>query len=95
MLWETGQALLSRNIEQTLTARAEIRRENRAASAPSIPFVVAAQYLAGAFITLFKWWLEAEMPYAPEEMDHIFWHLTLPAAQAAFAAARDEQSADG
>jgi hypothetical protein len=39
---------------------------------------VVAQYLAGAFLTLLKWWLEAEMPYPPEQMDRIFQQLVLP-----------------
>ena len=72
LLWETGQALLSRNIEQTLTTTCAGKRS------PSIPLAVVAQYLAGAFLNLFKWWLEAEMPYAPEQMDSIFQQLALP-----------------
>jgi hypothetical protein len=37
-----------------------------------------AQYLAGAFLNLLKWWIEAEMPYSPEQMDEIFQQLALP-----------------
>ena len=32
---------------------------------------------------LCKWWLDAEMPYTPEEMDRIFQQLALPGVQAA------------
>lgn len=42
-----------------------------------------AQYLAGAFLMLCKWWLDAEMPYTPEDMDRIFQQLALPGVQAA------------
>jgi AcrR family transcriptional regulator len=72
LLWETGQVLLSRNIEQALTSACAGKHS------PSIPLAVVAQYLAGAFLNLFKWWLEAEMPYAPEQMDSIFQQLALP-----------------
>ena len=72
LLWGTGQALLSRNIEQALASACAGRRS------PSVPLAVVAQYLAGAFVNLFKWWLEAEMPYAPEQMDSIFQQLALP-----------------
>jgi len=39
---------------------------------------VVAQYLAGAFLNLLKWWVEAEMPYPPEQMDAMFQQLALP-----------------
>jgi AcrR family transcriptional regulator len=71
-LWEMMQTALGRIIEQTLTsACAET-------SSPSIPLNVVSPYLAGAFLNLLKWWLEAGMPYAPEEMDRIFRQLALP-----------------
>jgi AcrR family transcriptional regulator len=72
LMWETGQALLSRNIEQALASACAGNRS------PSVPLAVVAQYLAGAFLNLLKWWLEAEMPYAPEQMDSIFQQLALP-----------------
>jgi Transcriptional regulator C-terminal region len=43
-----------------------------------VPLAVMAQYLAGAFLNLLKWWIEAEMPYSPEQMDEIFQQLALP-----------------
>ena len=72
VLWETGSALLSRNIERTLaTTLAE-------KSSPSVPPTVVSQYLAGAFLSLLRWWIEAEMPYSPGRMDEIFQQLALP-----------------
>jgi len=71
VLWEIGQALSSRNIEQALiVACAE-------SFSPVVPLTVVAQYLAGAFGSLLKWWLEAEMPYAAEQMDRMFQQLAL------------------
>jgi AcrR family transcriptional regulator len=76
VIWEAGQLLLSRNIEQVLAAT------YADTTPPSIPLRVIAQYLAGAFLNLLKWWLDAEMPYTPEEMDRIFQQLALPGVQA-------------
>jgi AcrR family transcriptional regulator len=71
-LWASVQTSLSRAIEQALaTAYAEKR-------SPPIPLTVVSEYLAGAFLTLFKWWLEADMPYPPEQMESIFRQLALP-----------------
>jgi hypothetical protein len=44
----------------------------------SVPPAMVARYLAGAFLNLLKWWIEAEMPYSPERMDEIFQQLALP-----------------
>jgi hypothetical protein len=42
------------------------------------PSPIVAHYLAGTFLTLLKWWLTADMPYSPEEMDEFFQQLALP-----------------
>ena len=75
-LWEEAQKMLSRSIEQTLTAGYAGKRS------PVIPLEVAAQYLAGALLTLLKWWLSVSMPYSPEHMDEIFRQLALPGMRA-------------
>jgi AcrR family transcriptional regulator len=72
VLWEAAQTTLSKNIEQTLTAAYAEKRP------PSVPWDVTSQYLAGSFLHLVKWWLRAEMPYAPEQMERIFQQLALP-----------------
>ena len=76
-LWETMQTALGRNIEQALISAGEDT------SPPSFPLTVVSSYLAGAFLTLLKWWLKAGMPYTPEEMDRIFRQLALPGLWAA------------
>jgi hypothetical protein len=80
VLWETGQALLSRNIEHSLAA-ARAGKEQ-----PALPLDVVAQYLAGAFVNLLKWWLEADARYTPEEMEEIFQKLAMPGVWAAIGA---------
>jgi AcrR family transcriptional regulator len=71
-LWEAFRAPLCRAIESALyTLWAEKR-------SPSIPLPVVSEYLAGAFLTLLKWWLAADMPYPPEQMESIFQQMALP-----------------
>lgn len=83
VLWQSGQVLLSRNIEVALDAA------HPEGSPPAASLAVAAQYLAGAFLTVFKWWLDAEMPYTPEEMDRIFQQLALPTVRSLIEERRD------
>ncbi len=72
VVWEAAQTALSRTIEQALTTTSAKKRP------PSIPLAVISQYLAGSFLHLLKWWLRAEMPYTPEQMESIFQQLALP-----------------
>ncbi len=72
ILWEAAQTALSRAIEQALTTACTEK------CSPSVPLAVISQYLAGSFLHLLKWWLEAEMPYTPEQMERIFQQLALP-----------------
>lgn len=71
-LWEAMQTALCRVIEPAVyTLWAE-------SPSPPVPAPVVSQYLAGAFLTLLKWWLAADMPYPPEQMEGIFQQLALP-----------------
>ena len=70
-LLDALQAALCRMIEPMLSTICAERR-----SLP-IPLAVVSAYLAGA-LTLFKWWVTADMPYPPEQMDSIFQQLALP-----------------
>ncbi len=71
-LWEALQAALCRAIEPALCTLCAEKRS------PPIPLPVVSEYLAGAFLTLLKWWLAADMPYPPQQMEHIFQQLALP-----------------
>jgi AcrR family transcriptional regulator len=71
-LWEALQTALCRAIEPALSTLCAERRS------PSIPLPVVSEYLAGAFLTLLKWWVAADMPYPPEQMESIFQQLALP-----------------
>ena len=56
-LWEALQAALCRAIEPALSTLCAEKRS------PPIPLPVVSQYLAGALLTLLKWWVEASMPH--------------------------------
>jgi AcrR family transcriptional regulator len=71
-LWEALQTALCRAIEPALSTLCVEKRS------PPIPLPVVSEYLAGAFITLLKWWLSADMPYPPEQMESLFQQLALP-----------------
>jgi AcrR family transcriptional regulator len=71
-LWDAAQTTLSKTIEQALAISVA------ESQAPLVPLPVAARYLAGAFLNLLTWWLEAEIPYSPEQMDDMFRQLALP-----------------
>ena len=71
-LWKALQTALCQAIEPTLST---LCREKRS---PPIPLTVVSEYLASTFLTLLKWWLAADMPYPPEQMESIFQQLALP-----------------
>ncbi|MGI8690548.1 MAG: TetR/AcrR family transcriptional regulator [Thermomicrobiales bacterium] len=82
-LWEIVNALLSETIEQALIAACGEK------SPPAIPLPLVAEYLAGTLENLLKWWIVAEMPYSPEEMDRFFQQLALPGVIAVIAGTRN------
>jgi AcrR family transcriptional regulator len=71
-LWDAAQAALSKTIEQAIAPRIAAQQ------IPPIPLAVVSQYLSGAFLNLLTWWIEAGLPYSPEQMDEIFQQLALP-----------------
>lgn len=71
-LWEALQTGLCRAIEPALSTLCVEKRS------PPVPLPVVSEYLASTFITLLKWWLSADMPYPPEQMESIFQQLALP-----------------
>jgi AcrR family transcriptional regulator len=76
-MWEMAQTTISRTIEQSLGQAYAGKRPS------AIPLAVVAQYLAGAYMNLLKWWIEAEMPYSAERIDEIFRQLAWNGLQTA------------
>ncbi len=71
---KTLQTLLSASIEKQLDTLGQPL---------SMPLPVISNYVAGAFLTLLKWWLDNNMLYSPERMDEMFQQLVLPGVHAA------------
>jgi AcrR family transcriptional regulator len=46
-----------------------------------LPAEILADYLAGAFLTLLRWWLDHGLLYSPEQMHATFQQLVLPGVQ--------------
>lgn len=44
---------------------------------PAVPIPVIAQFVAGAFVTMMRWWLDKKMPYSPKEMDEMLERLIM------------------
>jgi AcrR family transcriptional regulator len=72
LLFKTGHDYISRIIERRLAAHLPEQQT------PTVPLPVVANYVAGALVTLLKWWLDHQMSYSPERMDEIFQQLVMP-----------------
>ena len=70
--WKVIENTVSQVIEESLVDTSGQQISGR------IPSPVVARYLAGTLLMLLKWWLAADMPYSPAEMDEFFQQLALP-----------------
>jgi len=46
-----------------------------------IPLPFITNYLAGALLSLIKWWIENDIPYNAEQMDTMFQAMAMPGIQ--------------
>lgn len=76
LVWGPGIDLLIKHLQKSLSRRIEGGLQ-RSGKKSDIPISIQANFVAGGFLTLLKWWLENKMPYSPEQMDEIFKKLTL------------------
>ena len=76
LLWTPGIDLLVKHLQKSLSYRIEQGLQNSGREF-DIPLPILANFIAGSFLTLLKWWLENKMVYSPEEMDKIFQSLTM------------------
>jgi len=74
-LFKKSHQHMRRNIQQHLVALIP------AGQAPATPLPLVADYLSGAILSMLTWWLENDMPYAPEQMDTLFQQLVGPGVQ--------------
>jgi AcrR family transcriptional regulator len=76
LLWTPGIDLLIKHMQNSLSHRIKqgLQKSEREFG---VPIPILANFIAGSFLTLLKWWLENKMIYPAEEMDKIFRSLTL------------------
>ena len=76
LVWTPGIDLLIKHLQKSLSARIE-QGFQESGKEFETPIPILANFIAGSFLTLLKWWLENRMIYSPEEMDTIFKKLTM------------------
>jgi AcrR family transcriptional regulator len=75
ILFEAAQRELRDRAERGLIALLADRAQ------PSVPLPIVADYLAGTFLSLMRWWLDQRMPHTPEEMEAIYRRLVMPSVR--------------
>ncbi len=81
LVWGAGLDLLVRHLQKSLSNRIEQNLEESGKRFET-PNPVLANFLAGSFLTLLKWWVENKMMYSPGQMDEMFQKLTLAGMEA-------------
>jgi AcrR family transcriptional regulator len=81
LVWTPGIDLLIKHLQNSLSQRIE-QGFQESKMEYKIPIPIMANFIAGSFLTLLKWWLENRMAYSPEQMDDIFKKLTLTGLEA-------------
>jgi AcrR family transcriptional regulator len=76
LIWTPGIDLLIKHMQTSLSHRIE-KGLHQTGRKFGVPLPVIANFIAGSFLSLLKWWLEHKMIYSPEQMDAMFKKLTL------------------
>jgi AcrR family transcriptional regulator len=81
IVWTPGIDLFVKHLQTSLSHRIE-QGFHESGRKFHVPIPVMANFIAGSFHTLLKWWLENKMIYSPEQMDEIFKKLTMTGIEA-------------
>lgn len=76
LVWTPGIDLLIKHLQTSLSRRIEQGLQKNPTDI-EIPPPILANFIAGSFLTLLKWWLENKMIYSPEQMDEMFKRLAI------------------
>ena len=76
LAWDSGVDVLTRDLQKSMTEKIE-QRLLASRQTYEVPIPVIANFLAGSFLSLVKWWLDNKMIYSPEQMDAMFQKLAL------------------
>lgn len=74
--WTSGVDILTKHLQKSMSEKIEERLRSNAQTY-EIPVPVMANFLAGSFLTLVKWWLDNKMPYSPVQMDVMYCELAV------------------
>lgn len=74
--WTSGVDILTRHLQKSMSEKIEERLKS-SGQTYAVPVPVMANFLAGSFLTLVKWWLDNKMVYSPEEMDAMYRELAV------------------
>src|SRR5215216_4210333 len=76
LVWTPGIDLLIKHMQKSLTQRIDQGLE-KSGKKFDIPLPILANFIAGTFLTLLKWWLENKRIYSSEQIDEFFKKLIL------------------
>ena len=76
LAWGSGVDVLTKHLQKSMTEKIE-QRLLQAGQVYEIPTPIIANFLAGSFLSLVKWWLDNKLAYSPEKMDEMFQKLAL------------------
>lgn len=76
---QTLQQQLAQIVERNLSTSMAVG----ARRTPAVPLPILADFVAGAFLTLLRSWLEGNDAYTPEQVDAMFQQMVLPGVAAA------------
>ena len=82
LVWSSGVDLLFKHVQKSLSERIEQGLQG-SRKEYNVPIPMLANFIAGSFLTLLKWWLDNRMIYSPEKMDEIFQKLMMPGIEGA------------
>ena len=77
LTWGSGVDVLTKHLQKSMTEKIEERLLANGKTY-DVPVPVIANFLAGSFLSLVKWWLDNKMKYSPEQMDEMYRKLTMP-----------------
>ena len=86
LVWGKGIELIHQQAQQFFSQRVEalLRANILPGTTSTVPLPLLANHIAATLGALLRWWLEAEMPHTPAEMDHYFHQLITPVLVQAF-----------
>ena len=81
--WGTGFDVLTKRLQKALSEKIE-QRLVAGGQTFDVPVSIIANFLAGSFLSMLRWWMDNKMTYTPEQMDEMFRKLALPGIDSLF-----------